>query len=64
MKKALTIAATFVLFFVLDFGLLLLFWGTDDIVKGITSALITDVIWHILFYFVMPWISRKINRAE
>lgn len=64
MKNALKIMVSFVLFFVVDAGLLLLFGGISDIVKVIISALIADVTWHILFYFVMPRISRKLNRAE
>ncbi len=64
MKKVLTLVATFILFFLLYVGVSFLLGGTDDVARLMISALITDVIWHILFYSVMPWISKKFNRAK
>ena len=64
MKKVLTLVATFILFFLLYVGVSFLLGGTDDVARLTISALITDVIWHILFYSVMPWISKKFNRAK
>lgn len=64
MKKVLRLAATFILFFLLYVGVDFLLGGTDDVAGLMISALITDVIWHILFYFVMPWISKKFNGAN
>ena len=64
MKKVLTITATFILFFIVMASLLYLMNldNVNSITEIIITSLLTDVVWHIVFYIVMPRI-RKNNNA-
>lgn len=64
MKKVLTIAATFILFFIVMASLLYLMNldNVNSITEIIITSLLTDVVWHIVFYIVMPRL-RKNNNA-
>ena len=64
MKKVLTITATFILFFIVMSSLLYLMNldNVNSITEIIITGLRTDVVWHIVFYIVMPRL-RKNNNA-
>jgi hypothetical protein len=64
MKKVLTITATFILFFIVMASLLYLMNldNVNSITEIIITSLLTDVVWHIVFYIVMPRL-RKNNNA-
>jgi hypothetical protein len=64
MKKVLTITATFILFFIVMASLLYLMNldNVNSITEIMITSLLTDVVWHIVFYIVMPRL-RKNNNA-
>ena len=64
MKKVLTITATFILFFIVMASLLYLMNldNVNSITEIIITSLLTDFVWHIVFYIVMPRL-RKNNNA-
>ena len=56
MKK---IVATFIIYFVTHVAVSLLLRENEDIVRILISALVSDVIFHILFYFVLSRFGKK-----
>lgn len=61
MKKALTIAATFIFFYV-GMSALLYLMNVNTITEILIISLLAAVAWHIMFYIVMPRL-RKNDKA-
>ena len=63
MKKVLTITATFILFFIVMASLLYLMNldNVNSITEIMITSLLTDVVWHIVFYIVRPRLRKNTN---